>query len=94
MYGPRAPCLSIWNRVEIIYDERERAIDGLEIVPHKAVCHFAVDHACTWNATETDTNDNLCALVCACLLEMWIVIAIVPCEASGSCVNHRLGQYE
>ena len=41
------------NDVEIIYDESERAIDGFEIVPHKAVCHFAVDHACTSNATET-----------------------------------------
>ena len=49
-----------------------RAIDGFEIVPHKAVCHFAVDHACTSNATEK----KISALVCACLLEMWIVIEI------------------
>ena len=92
MYGPRAPCLSVWNRVEIIYDERERAIDGLEIVPHNAVCHFAVDHACTWNAPETETK-TICDLYCVRAYYSCENIAIVPCEASGSCVNHRLGQY-
>ena len=65
--GPRAPCLSIWNRVEIIYDERERAIDGLEIVPHNAVCHFALDQACTWNAPETKIKQRLwCVRAKAC----------------------------
>ena len=61
-----------------------RAIDGFEIVPHKAVCHFAVDHACTSNATKEHKKQNkLSARVCECLLEMWIVIEdVMNCNMS------------
>ena len=52
------------NDGEIIYDVCAIAIDGFEIVPHKAVCHFAVEHACTSNAKKGKRKEYVYSCVC------------------------------